>query len=122
MSNSNCCFLTHIQVSQETGEVVSSLRIFRFVVIHTVKGFSVVTEAEIDVFLEFSSFFDNPTNVGNLISGSSAFSKPSLCVIELCKPLYHDKAIIQEGDSFLLGIWNWVSRGYIIRINVQIWK
>ena len=49
-----------------------------FVVIHTVKGFSVVNEAEVYVFLEFSCFFDDPTDVGNLISGSSAFSKPSL--------------------------------------------
>ena len=47
-----------------------------FLVIHTVKGFSVVSEAEVDVFLEFSCFFYDPTNVGNLISGSSAFSKP----------------------------------------------
>ena len=49
----------------------------QFVVIHTVKGFSVVNEAEVDVFLEFSSFFYDPTDVGNLISGSSAFSKSS---------------------------------------------
>ena len=50
----------------------------QFVVIYIVKGFSVVNEAEIDVFLEFSSFFHDPTDVGNLISGSSAFSKTSL--------------------------------------------
>ena len=50
----------------------------QFVVIHTVKGFSIVKEAEVDVFLEFSSFFYDPENVGNLISGSSAFSKSSL--------------------------------------------
>ena len=50
----------------------------QFVVIHTVKGFSVVSEAEADVFLELSFFFCNPTEVGNLISGSSAFSKSSL--------------------------------------------
>ena len=46
--------------------------------IHTVKGFSVVNEAEVDVFLELSCFFDDPVDVGNLISGSSAFSKSSL--------------------------------------------
>ena len=102
--------------------IAITLKIFQFVVIHTVKGFSVVTEAEIDVFLEFSCFFDDPANVGNLISGSSAFSKLSLCIVELCEPLYHDKAGIHEGDTFLLGIWNWVSRGSIIRISVQIWK
>ena len=50
----------------------------QFVVIHTVKGFGIVTKAEIDVFLELSCFFDDPTDVGNLISGSSAFPKSSL--------------------------------------------
>ena len=50
----------------------------QFVVIHTVKGFGIVNKAEVDVFLELSCFFDDPTDVGNLISGSSAFSKSSL--------------------------------------------
>ena len=50
----------------------------QFVVIHRVKGFHILNKAEIDVFLEFSSFFDDPTDVGNLISGFSAFSKSSL--------------------------------------------
>ena len=50
----------------------------QFVVIHTVKGFSIVSEAEVDVFLELRCFFCDPTNVGNLISASSAFSKSSL--------------------------------------------
>ena len=50
----------------------------QFVVIHTVKGFGVVNKAEIDVFLELSCFLDDPADVGNLISGSSAFSKTSL--------------------------------------------
>ena len=49
-----------------------------FVVIHTVKGFGIVNKAEIDVFVEFSCFFNDPADVGNLISGSSAFSKTSL--------------------------------------------
>ena len=52
----------------------------QFVVIHTVKGFGVVNEAEVDVFLEFSCFFYGPTDVGNLISGSPAFSKSSLYI------------------------------------------
>ena len=51
-----------------------SLRIFQFVVIYTVKGFSIIIEAEVDVFLELSCFFYDPADVGNLISGSSAFS------------------------------------------------
>ena len=52
----------------------------QFIVIHTVKAFGVVNKAEIDVFLELSSFFDDPVDVGNLISGSSAFSKSSLYI------------------------------------------
>ena len=50
----------------------------QFVVVHTVKGFDIVNKAEVDVFLELSCFFNDPTDVGNLISGSSAFSKSSL--------------------------------------------
>ena len=50
----------------------------QFVVIHTVKGFDIVNKAEVDVFLELSCFFDDPADVGNLISASSAFSKTSL--------------------------------------------
>ena len=56
-----------------------SLRIFQFVVIHTVKNFSAVNE-EVDVFLEFSRFLYDPMDVGNLISGSSAFSKPTFYI------------------------------------------
>ena len=52
----------------------------QFVVVHTVKDFGIVNKAEIDVFLELSCFFDDPTDVGNLISGSSAFSKSSLII------------------------------------------
>jgi len=52
----------------------------QFVVIHTVKGFSIVNEAEVDVFLDFSCFFYDPMDVGNLISGSSTFSKSSLYI------------------------------------------
>ena len=52
----------------------------QFVVIHTVKGFGIVNEAEVDVFLELSCFLYDPVNVGNLISGSSALSKPNLYI------------------------------------------
>ena len=55
----------------------------QFAVTHTVKGFGVVNKAEVDVFLELSSFFDDPAYVGNLISGSSAFSKSSLNIWKL---------------------------------------
>ena len=54
----------------------------QFIVIHTVKGFGIVNKAEVDVFLELSCFFDDPVDVGNLISGSSAFSKTSLNIWE----------------------------------------
>ena len=54
------------------------LKNFQFIVIHTVKGFGIVNKAEIDVFLELSYFLDDPVDVGNLISGSAAFSKTSL--------------------------------------------
>ena len=72
MSSSNYCFLTCIQVYQVAGKVVwysHLLKIFpQFVVIHTVKGFNVVYEAEVDVFLQFSRFFYDPRDVGDLIS------------------------------------------------------
>ena len=71
-----------VQISQKAGKIVwysHLLKIFlQFVVIHTVKDFSVVYEAEVDAYLDLSCFFDDPTDVGNLISGSSAFSKFSL--------------------------------------------
>ena len=82
MSSSICCFLTCIQVSQEAGQVVWHSHLFQnfpqFVVIHTLKGFGIANKAEIDVFPELSCFFDDSVDVGNLISGSPAFSKTSL--------------------------------------------
>ena len=82
MSSSNCCFLTCIQISQDAGQVIWYSHLLKkfpqFIVIHTVKGFGIVNKAEIDAFLELFCFFDDPAEVGNLISGSSAFSKTSL--------------------------------------------
>ena len=82
MSSSNCCFLTCVQISQEAGQVTWYSHLFQnfpqFIVIHTVKDFGIVNKAKVDVFLELSCFFDHPTDVGNLISGSSAFSKSDL--------------------------------------------
>ena len=82
MYGSNCCLLACKQVSQEAGQVVWYFHLLKnfpqCIVIHTVKGFIVVNKA--DVLLEFSCFFYDPTDVGNLISGSSAFSKTSLKV------------------------------------------
>ena len=77
----------------------------QFVVIHTVKGFSIGNEAEVDVFLEFPCFFYDPTEVGNLISGSSAFSKSSLnfwkfSVHILLKPS------LKNFEHYLVSMWN----------------
>ena len=82
MFSSNSFFLSCVQISQEAGQMVWYSHLLKnfpqFVVIYTVKGFGIVNKAEVDVFLEFSSFFYDPVDVGNLISGSSAFSKSSL--------------------------------------------
>ena len=79
MSSSNCCFLTCIQVSQEADQVIWYSHLFQnfphFFVIHTVKSFDIVGKAKEDVFLGLSCFFDDPVDVENLISGSSAFYK-----------------------------------------------
>ena len=88
-----------MQVTQETGKEVWYFHLFKnfpqFIVIHTVKGFGIVNKAEIDVFLELSCLVDDPADVGNLISGSSAFSKSSLyirkfSVYTLLKPSLKD--------------------------------
>ena len=82
MSSANCCFLVCIQISQEACQVIWYSHLFQnfpqFVVIHTVKGFGIGNKSEIDIFPELSFFFDNPTDVGYLTSGSSAFSKSNL--------------------------------------------
>ena len=82
MSSSKCFFLTCRQISQEAGQKVWYSHLFQnfpqFIVIHKVKGLGVVNKAEIDVFLELFYLFDDPADVGNLISSSSAFSKSSL--------------------------------------------
>ena len=81
-SGSKCCFLTCVQISQEAGQVVWYSLLLKnfpqFIVIHTVKGFGIINKAEVDVFLELSCFFNDPVDVGNLISSSSAISKASL--------------------------------------------
>ena len=84
MSIFNCCFLTCIQVSQEAGQVVWYSHFFQnfsqFIVIHIVKDFGIVNKAEIDVFLELSCFFDDPADIGNLVSCLSVFSKCGLYI------------------------------------------
>ena len=77
MSSSNWCFLTCIQISQEAGQVVWYSHLFQnfpqFIVIQTVKGFIIVNKAEVDAFLELSSFFYDPSDVGNLIYNIYSF-------------------------------------------------
>ena len=103
-SSSNCCFLTCIQVSQEAGQVVWYSHLFQnfpqFIVIYTVKGFGIVNKAEIDVFLEFSCFLDDPAEVSNLIPGSSAFSKTSLNLV-LYSSISRYMATLHTGYSLL---------------------
>ena len=80
-------FLTCTQISQDAGEVVWYSHFLKnypqFVVIHTVKGFGIVNKAEVDVFLKLSCFFDDSADIGNLISGSSAFSKTTVNIWKL---------------------------------------
>ena len=81
MSISNLLLDLHTDFSEgKSGGIPISFRVFQFVVIHTIKGFGAVNKAEVDVLLELSWFFDDPTDFGNLISASSAFSKSSLNV------------------------------------------
>ena len=89
VSSSNCCFLAYMQISQEASQVVWYSHLFKnfpqFVVIHIVKCFGIISKGEVDAFLELSCFFNDPVDVGSLISGSSAFSKTSLNeVYHLC--------------------------------------
>ena len=109
MSSSNCCFLACIQISQEAGQEVWYSHHFKnfsqFVVIHTVKGFGIVDKAEIDVFLELSHFFCDPMDVGNLISGSSAFSKTSL---NIWKVLVHIplRPGLENFEHYFVSLWD----------------
>ena len=109
MSSSNCCFLTCIQISQEAGKVVWYSHLLKnfpqFVVIHIVKGFGIVNNVEVDVFLELSCFFDDPVNVGNLISGSSAFSKCSLNIWNFTVHVLL-KPHLENFEHYLAHLWD----------------
>ena len=109
MSSSTCWFLTCIQISQEAGKVVWYSHLFQnfpqFVVIHTVKGFSIVHEAQVDVFLKFAYFFCAPMNVDNLISGSSAFSKSSLYIWKFSFHILL-KPSLKDFEHNLASMWN----------------
>ena len=109
MPGSNCCFFTCIQISQEAGKVVwysHFLENFpQFVVIHPVKGFGIVNKAEIDYFLELSSFVYGPAAVGNLTSVSSAFSKSSL---NIWKFMVHilSKPDLENFEHYFASMWD----------------
>ena len=110
MSSYNCCFLTCIQISQKASKVVWYSHVFKnlsqFIMVHTVKDFGIVNKAEIDFFsLEFSCFSVDPKDVGNLISGSSTFSKPSL---NIWKFLVHIllKSSLQDFEHYFASLWD----------------
>ena len=92
-------------ISLQLIKINEKKRIFQFVVIHSIKGFGIVNKAEIDVFLEFSYFFDDPRDVGNLTSGSSAFSKSSL---NIWKFMVH--VLLQTGlenfEHYFTSVWD----------------
>ena len=116
MSSSNCCFLTWIQISQEAGQVVWYSHLLKkfpqFVVIHTAKDFGKVNK-EVDVFLELSYFFYDPTDVGNLISGSSAFSKSSLNIWKFTVHVLL-KPVLENSEHYFARVLPWYSR--------EMWK
>ena len=113
MSSSNCCFLTCIQISQEADQGVWYSHLFQnfpqFVVIHTVKGFGIVNKAELDASLELSCFFHDPADVGNLISGSSAFSKISLNIWNFTVPILL-KAGLENFEHYFASLWDECNR------------
>ena len=117
MSSSNYCFLTWIQALQEACKVIWYSHLFKnfsgfflslfffFFVIHTVKDFSIVNEAEVDVLLQFSWFFYDPMNIGNLISGSSAFSKSSLDIWMVSVHILL-KPSLENFEHYFANVWD----------------
>ena len=108
-SGSNCCFFTCIQVSQEEGQVVWYSNLFKnflqFAVMHTIKCFSIVNEAEVTVFLEFPCFLYDPMDVGNLISGSSAFSQASLNIWKFLVQVLL-KPSLKDFEHYFTSVWD----------------
>ena len=116
MPCSNCCFLTCILVSQEACQVVWYSPVFQnfpqFIVIHEVKGFGIVNKAEIDIFLEFSCFFDDPADVGNLISGFSAFSETSLNIWKFTVHILL-KPGLENFEHYFTSVWDECNCGVV---------
>ena len=109
MSSSNCCFLICIQTSQEAGQVVWFSHLFlnfpQFIVIHTVKGFGIPNKAEIEFFQELPCFFDDPADVGNLISGSFGFSKSSLNIWKFMVHVFL-KPGLENFEHYFTSLWD----------------
>ena len=129
MSSSNCCFLNCIQISQEADMVIWYFHLLKnflqFVVIHTVKDFGIFDKAEINFW--DSWFFCDPADVGNLISGSSAFSKSSL---NIWKFLVHVllKPHLENFEHYLASVWDefncavvWAFFGICLSLGLE-WK
>ena len=116
MSGSNSCFFTCIQISQEASKVVWYSHLFKnfpqFVVMHTVKGFDVVSKAEVDVFLELSCFFNDPIDVGNLISGSSAFSQSSWNIWKFMVHILM-KPGLENFEHYFASMWDECNRAIV---------
>ena len=128
MSSYNCCSLNCIEISQEAGQVVWYSQLLKnfphFVVIRAVKSFGIVNKSDVNVFLEFSCFFNDPMVVGNFISGSSAFSKSSFniwkfMVHAMLKPYFENfehyfasmwdecSCIVVWAFFVIVFLWNW---------------
>ena len=109
MSSSDCCFLTCIQVSQEAGQVVwysISFRIFHSLLWYTqFKGFGIVNKEEIDDFLELCCFFDDPADVGNLISGSSAFYETNMNIWKFTDHILL-KPGLENSEHYFTSVWD----------------
>ena len=109
MSSSHCCLLNFTQISQKAGKVVCNSHLLnnfpQLVVIHTVKDFGIVNKAEVDVFLELACLFHDPTDVGNLIYGSSAFSKSSLDIWNFTVNILL-KPILENFEHYFASVWD----------------
>ena len=113
MSDSNCCFFTHIQVSQEAGKMVWYSHLFKNFLVccdpHSQRlvneAISIVNEAEVDVFLEFPCFLPGPINFNNLISDPSTLSKPTLYIWKLSVHVLL-KPSLKDFEYNLANMWN----------------
>ena len=107
--SSTCCFLTFIQISQKANQVVWYSHHFnnfpQFFLIHTLKGFIIINKAEVDVSLELSFFFNDLTDVGNWISGSSAFSKTSLNIWKFMVHILLNPGL-ENFEHYFTSVWD----------------